>query len=65
MSYVCRFGSPLVMQVPRDVTYMELQNDILHNMVACLRDESLSQVGKSKQFFLTIVFLRINKKYTN
>lgn len=32
------------MQVPRDVTYLELQNDILHNMVACLRDENFCKV---------------------
>ena len=32
LCFICRFGSPVVLQVPRDIAYIELQNTILHNM---------------------------------
>ena len=39
-----RFGSPMVLQVPRDSTFSELQQDILHNMIDNLRTGVIQQV---------------------
>ena len=40
----CRIGSPLVLQVPRDTTFMDLQKDLLLNMATSLRPGIMTQV---------------------
>ncbi|CAH1793607.1 unnamed protein product [Owenia fusiformis] len=40
-----RFGCPMVLQIPRDSTFREIQHDVLHNMKDSLKEGIITQVS--------------------
>ena len=59
MTYLClfRFGGPFVLQVNVEISFLELQADILRNMAAMLRDGMLTQVRSTDHQNLFVTHL--------